>query len=67
MSLRVASLAQQRALLVILLATSERSLEAFQAADNPIDTGFVADLERIITRSRAELVQLDKKIAEAAS
>jgi len=28
---------QQRALLVILLATCERALEAFTAADNPLD------------------------------
>lgn len=63
----MSSLAQQRALLVILLATSERSLEAFQAADNQLDTGFVDDLERIIARSRAELVQLDKKISAEAS
>lgn len=67
MPLCVSSLAQQRALLVILLATSERSLEAFQAADNPLDTGFVDDLEHIIARSRAELVALDKKISAEAS
>jgi hypothetical protein len=61
----VSSLAQQRALLVILIATGERALEAFQASDNPLDTTFVADLEGIITRSRDELVELDKKIAAA--
>ena len=67
MTFFVSSLAQQRALLVILLATSERALEAFQASDNPVDTEFVADLERIIARSRAELVELDKKISAEAS
>jgi hypothetical protein len=67
MSLSVSSLAQQRALLVILLATSERALEAFQASDNPLDATFVADLERILARSRAELVELNKKIAAEAS
>jgi hypothetical protein len=61
------SLGQQRALLIILLATSERALEAFQASDNPVDTQFVSDLERIIARSRDELVALDEKIAGESS
>jgi hypothetical protein len=43
---------QQRAVLVILLATCERALEAFNAADNPLDEAFVTDLERIATRTR---------------
>ena len=42
-------------MLRILLATSERALEAFQAAGNPVDREFVADLERIVQRTRAEL------------
>lgn len=46
---------QHRALLLILLAASERALEAFQAADNPVDEEFVGDLERIVARTRAEL------------
>ena len=49
---------QQRAVLLILLATCERALEAFQAADNVIDEGFVGDLERIILRTRRELEAL---------
>ena len=47
---------QQRAMLAILLATCERALEAFQAADNPLDEEFVRDLERVTARTRAELV-----------
>ena len=47
-------------MLRILLATSERALEAFQAADNPVDTEFVADLERIVDRTRLELAALDR-------
>ncbi len=42
-------------MLLILLATCERSLEAFQAADNQIDEEFVVDLERIMARTRREL------------
>ena len=62
----MATLNQQRALLVILLATSERALEAFQAADNDVDAAFVGDLERIIVRSRGELDTLNEKIAASS-
>jgi hypothetical protein len=51
---------QQRALLVILLATCERALEAFTAADNPLDESFVTDLERIVTRTEQEIEALGK-------
>jgi hypothetical protein len=47
---------QQRNILLILLATCERALEAFGAA-NPLDREFVADLERITERTRGELEQ----------
>jgi hypothetical protein len=46
---------QQRAVLLILLATCERALEAFQVAENVSDDSFVEDLERIIARTRREL------------
>jgi hypothetical protein len=38
-----------------LIATGEKAIEAFQASDNPVDVNFLADLERIIARSRQEL------------
>jgi hypothetical protein len=58
---------QQRAILVILLATSERALEAFQVAGNAADASFVADLERVIARTRAEIAALtEQKQAESA-
>jgi hypothetical protein len=47
-------------MLRILLATAERALEAFQAADNPVDQEFVEDLERIVERTRAEIAALDR-------
>ena len=52
---------QQRALLVILLATCERALEAFTAADNPVDESFVTDLERVAARTRQEIEALTKQ------
>lgn len=45
-------------MLRILLATCETALDAFRAADNPIDAEFVADLERITERTRQELAAL---------
>jgi hypothetical protein len=45
-------------MLSILLATCETTLDAFRAADNPLDTDFVADLQRITERTRAELAEL---------
>jgi hypothetical protein len=47
----------KRSLLLILLATWERALDAFRVADNPADREFVADLERIMERTRGELKQ----------
>ena len=49
---------KHRATLMILLATCERALEAFQVADNPVDETFVEDLERVIVRTRRELEAL---------
>jgi hypothetical protein len=48
------------ALLTILIACGEKAVEAFQASDNPVDTDFLADLERVIERSRTELVALKR-------
>jgi hypothetical protein len=50
--------AREVALLKILIATGEKALEAFHASDNPLDTEFVADLDRVITRSHGELAAL---------
>lgn len=45
-------------MLTILLATCETALQAFRAADNPIDTELLADLERMVGRTRTELETL---------
>ena len=49
---------QEIALLTILIACGEKAIEAFQASDNPVDGDFLVDLERVIERSRNELVAL---------
>ena len=50
---------QQRAILLILLATCERALEALQAADNRLDDTFVVDIEKLIGRTQRELAAID--------
>jgi hypothetical protein len=60
------SLRQQRALLIILLGTCDRALEAFQAADNPIDVELLEDLERMIARTRSEIEVLSQRIDSMA-
>lgn len=56
---------QEVALLRILIATGERSLEAFEASENPVDADFVAELERIIARSRDELAALTEHVTKS--
>jgi hypothetical protein len=52
---------QPIAMLRILLATCETALDAFHAADNPIDAEFVAELQRITERTRRELAALAER------
>jgi hypothetical protein len=42
-------------MLAILLATCETALNSFRAADNPVDAKLVADLEKMVARTRQEL------------
>jgi hypothetical protein len=49
---------QEMALLTILIACGEKAIEAFQASDNPVDADFLAELERVMKRSRTELLAL---------
>jgi hypothetical protein len=60
-------LVQQRSMLVILLAACTTARTAFEAADNEIDAGLRSDLTKMIERSEAELVKLNRNIAEATS
>ena len=58
---------QEIALLRILIATGEKTIEAFQASDNPAHADFLAELERIIARSRDELATLTEHSADRSS
>jgi hypothetical protein len=61
----VADLVQQRSMLVILLAACNAAQTAFEAADNEIDAELRADLGRMIERSQAELMKLDRAIGDS--
>jgi hypothetical protein len=52
---------QEIALLTILIACGEKAIEAFQASANPVDEGFLAELQRVIERSRQELAALAER------
>ncbi len=49
------------AMLKILYGVCQTALDGFHAADNPIDTEFVADLQRIADRTLAELEAFAKR------
>jgi hypothetical protein len=61
------SAAKQRSMLKILLATCEQTLDALTAADNPVDEELLADLRRMIERTRAELTALSSPSSDGAS
>jgi hypothetical protein len=50
-----ASRQQQIAMLKILYGACSAALDAFHAADNPIDGELVVDLEKMVERTRVEL------------
>ena len=49
---------QHLSMLTLLCAASQTALEAFRAADNPVDRELVADLERMVERTRREIDRL---------
>jgi hypothetical protein len=51
-------LRQQVSMLTILHAACRTALDAFYAADNPVDTELVADLEKMVERTHAEIARL---------
>jgi uncharacterized protein involved in exopolysaccharide biosynthesis len=59
----VMALIKARSLLTILLATSEQTILALDAAANVVDTDMTEELRRMITRTRGELAVLDEQIA----
>lgn len=58
-------LAQQRSMLIILIAACEAAQTAFEAAANELDADLRADLGRMIERSKAELDRLSVRSAAA--
>jgi hypothetical protein len=54
---------QQLAMLRILYGASSAALDAFRAADNPVDEQLVADLETMVERTRTEIERLAAHLA----
>jgi len=51
---------KQLSMLRILHASCAAALDAFRAADNPVDAELVLDLERMVQRTRVELERFAK-------
>lgn len=49
---------QHLAMLRILYGACAAALDAFRAADNPVDAQLVADLETMMTRTHGEIERL---------
>jgi hypothetical protein len=49
---------QHLAMLRILYGACSAALDAFRAADNPVDSRLVADLETMMTRTYSEIQRL---------
>jgi hypothetical protein len=58
---------QQLAMLHILYGASTTALNAFRAADNPIDEQLVSDLEAMVVRTRGEIDRLAALVAGDAA
>jgi hypothetical protein len=57
---------QHLAMLRILYGACAAALDAFRAADNPVDTQLVADLEAMMTRTHGEIERLTALLAQRA-
>lgn len=57
---------QHLAMLRILYGACATALDAFRAADNPVDSQLVADLETMIARTHGEIERLTALLAEAS-
>ena len=58
---------RQLAMLRILYGASATALEAFRAADNPVDDKLVADLETMLERTRDEIERLTTQLAQTSA
>ena len=54
---------QHLAMLRILYGACAAALDAFRAADNPVDERLVADLETMVVRTQAEIERLAAHLA----
>lgn len=52
------------AMLRILYGACSASLDAFQAADNPVDEELVVDLETMVERTKGEIERLSALLAQ---
>jgi len=55
---------QHLAMLRILYGACSAALDAFRAADNPVDSRLVADLETMMTRTQGEIERLTALLRE---
>lgn len=55
---------QELAMLRILYGACVAALDAFRAADNPVDEQLVVDLEGMVTRTRGEIERLSARLAD---
>jgi hypothetical protein len=55
------------AMLRILYGACATALEAFRAADNPVDDQLVTDLEKMVERTKDEIERLTSHLAKAES
>jgi hypothetical protein len=55
---------QHLAMLRILYGACSAALDAFRAADNPVDSKLVADLEAMMTRTHGEIERLTALLRE---
>ena len=51
-------------MLRILYGACSAALDAFRAADNPVDAQLVTDLETMMTRTHSEIVRLTALLQE---
>ena len=55
---------QHLAMLRILYGACSAALDAFRAADNPVDEQLVADLETMVSRTEGEIKRLAAHLAD---
>jgi hypothetical protein len=57
---------QQLSMLRILYGACSAALDAFRAADNPVDEQLVRDLEQMVTRTHGEIERISASLAQSA-